>query len=398
LEIFLYIVYLAVGPGLWMLFALGMASSRSRMDLLHKAAQPIPQPLPKVTIIIPAKDEGERIRQCLASALAQDYPRFDVLAVNDRSTDATGHVMDEMAAADPRLKVLHIDSLPASWTGKNHALFRAASQADGQWLLFIDSDVILQPSVLSTTLRIAIARRYDMLSLILRQDTHGIWESALVPIASAAFGTAYMMGLSNSESNNCFFGNGQYMLFDRKIYDQIGGHEAVKSQFNEDMALARLMKQARLRPRMAWGTELGSVRMYDSLPTIMRGWSRIFFGSSCGSPWRSLAVMFFILIGCYSAFIAAIWGVYRFAHPIGILNGIPWIVAAGFHWTLMTVQIGIIYRWMGARAIYAAAFFVTGLFVLVILARAVWMCITGRVHWRGTSYSHQIEPSRQIVK
>ena len=381
-----------------MLFALGMASSRSRMDLLHKAAQPIPQPLPKVTIIIPAKDEGERIRQCLASALAQDYPRFDVLAVNDRSTDATGRVMDEMAAADPRLKVLHIDSLPASWTGKNHALFRAASQADGQWLLFIDSDVILQPSVLSTTLRIAIARRYDMLSLILRQDTHGIWESALVPIASAAFGTAYMMGLSNSESNNCFFGNGQYMLFDRKIYDQIGGHEAVKSQFNEDMALARLMKQARLRPRMAWGTELGSVRMYDSLPTIMRGWSRIFFGSSCGSPWRSLAVMFFILIGCYSAFIAALWGVYRFAHPIGILNGIPWIVAAGFHWTLMTVQIGIIYRWMGARAIYAAAFFITGLFVLAILARAVWMCITGRVHWRGTSYSHQIEPSRQIVK
>jgi len=398
LEIFLYIVYLAVGPGLWMLFALGMASSRRRMDLLHKAAQPIPQPLPKVTIIIPAKDEGERIRQCLASALAQDYPRFDVLAVNDRSTDATGRVMDEMAAADPRLKVLHIDSLPASWTGKNHALFRAASQADGQWLLFIDSDVILQPSVLSTTLRIAIARRYDMLSLILRQDTHGIWESALVPIASAAFGTAYMMGLSNSESNNCFFGNGQYMLFDRKIYDQIGGHEAVKSQFNEDMALARLMKQARLRPRMAWGTELGSVRMYDSLPTIMRGWSRIFFGSSCGSPWRSLAVMFFILIGCYSAFIAAIWGVYRFAHPIGILNGIPWIITAGFHWTLMTVQIGIIYRWMGARAIYAAAFSITGLFVLAILARAVWMCITGRVHWRGTNYSHQIEQARQIVK
>jgi hypothetical protein len=149
---------------------------------------------------------------------------------------------------------------------------------------------------------------------------------------------------------------------------------------------------------MAWGTELGSVRMYDSLPTIMRGWSRIFFGSSCGSPWRSLAVMFFILIGCYSAFIAAIWGVYRFAHPIGILNGIPWIVAAGFHWTLMTVQIGIIYRWMGARAIYAAAFFITGLFVLAILARAVWMCITGRVHWRGTNYSHQIEQARQIVK
>ena len=398
MEIFLYIVYLAIGPGLWLLFALGMVSSRSRMNLLHKSAPPIPQPGPNVTIIIPAKDEGERIRQCLTSALAQDYPRFDVLAVDDRSTDATGRIMDEMAAADPRLKVLHIDDLPAGWTGKNHALFRAASRADGQWLLFIDSDVILQPTVLSTTLRVAIARRYDMLSLILKQETRGISESALVPIASAAFGMAFMMGLSNSESNKCFFGNGQYMLFDRKKYDQIGGHEAVKSQFNEDMTLARLMKQSGLRPRMAWGTELGSVRMYDSLPTIMKGWSRIFFGSSSGSPWRSLAVIFFILIGCYSAFVAAPWGIYRFEHPIGILNGIPWIAAAAIHWTLMTVQIGIIYRWMGARVLYAAAFFVTGLFVLAILARAVWMCITGRVHWRGTSYSHQIEPSGQTAK
>ncbi len=391
MEIFLYIVYLAIGLGLWILLAVGMASSRSRMNLLNKSAEQIPQPPPNVTIIVPAKDEGERIRQCLSSVLAQDYPQFDVLAVDDRSGDDTGRIMDEMAAADPRMKVLHIDELPVGWTGKNNALFRAASRADGQWLLFIDSDVILQPPALSTTLRIALARRYDLLSLILRQETRGIWESALMPIASAAFGTAYLMGLSNSESNKCFFGNGQYMLFNRKTYDQIGGHEAVKSQFNEDMTLARLMKQAGLRPRVAWGTDYGSVRMYDSLPTIMRGWSRIFFGSSCGSPWRSLAVMFFILIGCYSAFAAAAWGIYRINQPAGIYYGIFWTAAAAIHWTLMTVQIGIIYRWMGARAIYAATFFVTGLFVLAILGRAIWMCITGRVHWRGTSYSHQIE-------
>ena len=157
------------------------------------------------------------------------------------------------------------------------------------------------------------------------------------------------------------------------------------------MTLARLMKQSGLRPRMAWGTDYGSVRMYDSLPTIMKGWSRIFFGSSSGSPWRSVAVMFFIVIGCYSALFAAAWGTHRLGHPIGIRYGILWLAAAAIHWILMTTQIGIIYRWMGARAIYATTFFVTGLFVLAILARAVWMCVTGRVHWRGTSYSHQIE-------
>lgn len=361
------------------------------MNLLRKSSSAIAPPLPSITIIIPAKDEQERIRGCLASALAQDYPNFEVLAVDDRSSDETGRVMDEMAQSNPRLKILHIEELPAGWTGKNNALFRAASQAGGEWLLFIDSDVVLQPTALATTLRAALGRRYDMLSLILKQETRGFWESALVPMASTVFGCAYLMGLSNSESNRYFFGNGQFMLFNRKAYDRIGGHEAVKSQFNEDMVLARIMKQAGMRPRMAWGTDLGSVRMYDSLSKIMSGWSRIFFGSSSGSPWRSLVLILIMLVGCYSVLAAAAWGVYRFHHPIGIRNGIPWIAAAAIHWILMTVQIGIIYRWMGTRAVNAAAFFVTGLFLLIILARAVWMCITGRVRWRGTSYSHRIE-------
>jgi glycosyltransferase involved in cell wall biosynthesis len=323
--------------------------------------------------------------------LAQDYPAFDVLAVDDRSGDATGQIMDEMAAADSRAKVLHINELPAGWTGKNHALHSAASSAKGEWLLFIDSDVILQTAALSTTLRVAVGRGYDLLSLILRQETRGIWETALMPIASAAFGATYMMGLGNSESNNYFFGNGQYMLFNRKIYDQIGGHETVKTQFNEDMTLARIMKLSGLRPRMGWGTELGSVRMYDSLATIMKGWSRIFFGSSSGSPWRILIVMSLILIGGYSALPAAIWGVYRVGHPAGIYNGYHWLIAVAVHLSLITVLLGIIYRWMGGRAVYAGAAFVTGLFVLAILVRALWMCITGRVSWRGTSYSHQLQ-------
>jgi len=389
-EIGLYIVYLLAGPLLWLLFSYGMLVSRRRMNLLKKPAPPLAEPFPHVTILIPAKDEGRRISECLASALAQDYPEFDVLAIDDRSGDQTGKIMDEMANSDPRLKAIHLTELPPGWTGKNHALHRGATEARGQWLLFIDSDVILQPQALRSTLNLAVARRYDMLSLILKHETRGIWESVLVPIASAAFGSAYLLGLGNSKGKRRYFANGQFMLIRRDAYDQIGGHEAVKGQYNEDMTLARMMKQAGLRPRMAWGIELGSVRMYDSLATIMRGWSRIFFGSSSGSPWRSLCVMAFILLGCYSAYAAAAWGLWRLLHPNEWIIGIAWLAAATLHWTLTTVQLAIIYRWMGARPIYAALFFISGWFVMVILCRAVWMCLTGRVHWRGTRYSHRI--------
>jgi len=393
LEISLFIAYLFLGPILWILFAIGAASSRRRMQMLRKRELGIPDPPPLVTILIPAKDEGARIGDCLASALGQDYPNFSVLAIDDRSGDATGRVMDDLAKSNAKLKVLHIDHLPAGWTGKNNALYRGAALATGEWLLFIDSDVILQRDALTRTLAVATGKNYDLLSLILRLETPGIWESILIPLASAAFGAAFMMGMSNSDSNNYFFGNGQFMLMRRTAYDKIGGHEAVKTQFNEDMVLARIMKQSGQRVRIAWGTHLGSVRMYDSLATILRGWSRIFFGSSSGSPWRSVVAMLFILLGCYPAYAAIAWGVYRMLHPVGICTGYPWLGTAGFHIVLMTVQLGIVYRWMGNRAIYALLFPVAAPFILFVLARSVWMCLTGKVHWRGTRYSHEIQPT-----
>ncbi len=118
----------------------------------------MPSPPPRVTILVPAKDEGERIRDCLASALGQDYPNFGVVAVDDRSTDRTGAIMEEMAAGDSRLKVVHIreGELPEGWTGKNNALRRAVAQADGEWLLFFDSDVVLETDALRATLSAAV--------------------------------------------------------------------------------------------------------------------------------------------------------------------------------------------------------------------------------------------------
>ena len=116
LEWILGAVYLLLGPGAWALFGLGMIKGRQRMDLLKKPWPVLPE-APLVTILIPAKDEGERIGGCVRSALAQDYPNFEVIAIDDRSTDQTGKVMDELAAADTRLRVMHIKdgALPTGW-------------------------------------------------------------------------------------------------------------------------------------------------------------------------------------------------------------------------------------------------------------------------------------------
>jgi chlorobactene glucosyltransferase len=393
-EYLVYAIYFLVGPGMWGLYAIGMYQSQKRMELIKCPRDAVAEPLPSVTILIPAKDERERIGDCLRSALAQNYTRFNVIAIDDRSADGTGLAMDEIAAKDPRLSVVHIpeDGLPPGWTGKCNALHQGIAQANSQWLLCIDSDVILEPDALAATLGVAIKKNFGMISLLPRMESRSLWEGALVPLAGAAVAALFTAALNNTDKlTNTAFANGQFLLIRRDAYDVVGGHAAVRDQYCEDMVLARLLKRNGFRPRVSWGTQLCSVRMYDSFARILRGWSRIFFASAVGSPWRSILAIIFILVCCYSSAAAMAFGVYRQFHPINAFRGWGWIITAAIHWALMTVQIGVMYRWTRNPPAFALLFPVTSVLLLIIFARAVWMCLTRRVEWRGTSYRHAMD-------
>jgi glycosyltransferase involved in cell wall biosynthesis len=394
LEYFVYAVYFLVGPGMWGLYAIGMYQAQKRMELIKHPRDLVPEPFPFVTILIPAKDEEERIGDCLRSALGQNYTNFQVIAINDRSGDGTGRAMDQIAAGDGRLSVVHIplDGLPPGWTGKCNALHQGALHAKGQWLLCIDSDVILEPDALSATLGLAMKKDFGMVSLLPRMESRTLWEGALVPLAGAAVAALFTAALNNNNQlPNTAFANGQFLLMRRDAYDAIGGHAAVRDQYCEDMVLARLFKRTGLRPRVSWGTDLCSVRMYDSFAKIMRGWSRIFFASAVGSPWRSILGIVFLLLCCYSAAPAFAFGIYRHVHPINALRGYGWMVTALIHYLLMTTEIGIMYRWTLNPRRYAFLFPVTAALLMMIFARSVWMCLTKRVEWRGTQYRHAMD-------
>jgi chlorobactene glucosyltransferase len=389
-----YAVYFLVGPGMWGLYAIGMYQAQKRMELVKQPRDPVPVPAPPVTILVPAKDEQERIADCLRSALSQEYPNFNVIAVDDRSDDRTGQVMDQLAVENSRLKVVHVPkgALPPGWTGKCHALHQGVQQADGQWLLFVDSDVILEPEALAATLGLAVKKNYGLVSLLPRMESRTLWEGVLVPLAGAAVAALFTAALNNNNQlPNTAFANGQFMLMRRDAYNQVGGHEAVKDQYCEDMMLARLFKRQGLRPRVSWGTDLCAVRMYDSLSKIMRGWSRIFFASAVGSPWRSILGIVFLLVCCYSAVPAFAWGIYRQLHPIDRFGGYGWLATAAVHWLLMTLQVGIMYHWTVNPRRYALLFPLAAAMLMAIFVRAVWMCLTKRVEWRGTHYQHAMD-------
>jgi glycosyltransferase involved in cell wall biosynthesis len=388
-ENILFLNYLGCGALTWLGYGILSFAGRRRMQLLDKP-RPTPNPLPLVTILIPAKDEAGRIRACIQSALDQDYGNFHVIAVDDRSVDQTGRILDEMAALNSKLSVIHIKegSLAPGWTGKNNALFTAAGQAGGDWLLLVDSDVILEPTALSQTLALVVYKKYDLLSLLPRLETHTLWEGMLIPLCSAAAATMYLIALNNVNNVSVGFANGQFMLISRLAYDAIGGHETVKDRYCEDVEIARIMKERGMRPRISWGEEIAAVRMYSSLGAIIRGWSRIFYAAKVGNPKTVVTAIGFLLTCCFSAYIVIAYGVTRALHPIGNLLDYAWLLAGMLHLCLMSLFVSFMYRWTKNSGWNALLFPIAGPLLLWVLLKALLMCMTKRVEWRGTRYSH----------
>ena len=391
--------YVLSGPFGWALYGLGMHCGRRRLSLLERDAYELAKPEPRVTILIPAKDEGEPVRACLESALGQDYPNFEILAIDDRSTDNTGAIMDELAAANPgRMRVLHIPpgQIPSGWTGKNNALFTGLKTVDSDYFLFVDSDVILQPAALRRTMAYSTSTGYGLVSLLLRLECRTFWEELLMPLAGAGvIGLLWVGWANNNHLPRIAFANGQYMLLRRDTYHALGTHAAVRSAVSEDVEMARLAKARGLMPRIAWGTELAAVRMYASLPKLIRGWARNYFGCCHGSAWPTLLGIAFLLLCCFSVYPAMAFAIYHAAIAAPPLSPIGWGIASSIHLGLMTHFLGKSYQWSGNPRWLAWLFPVGGALLLWIFALALTLCVTRTVEWRGDRFQVPSHPRPQ---
>lgn len=395
MEWILICVYLFLGPVVWALFAFAAIKGRSRMELLVRPIPEVPPPTPPtptVSVLIAAKDEAHQIEKCVSSVLQQDYSNFDVIVIDDRSTDGTGAILDGMAEKDSRLRIVHLQpgSLPSGWGGKSFALHNGLMQAKGEWLLFVDADVVLEPDVMRATIACALRRKFDLISLLPRFVSGTFAEGFLQPLAGAATSAMFVIALTNSPQwPKTAFANGQYLMVRRAAYEAVGGHEAIRGTLSEDVAIARRLKMAGFRPRLGWGDSWAIVRMYEGLGAIFRGWSRNFYVGSLGKPWRILGLILFLLLCCWSVFAAAGYGIYRSSYPLDPYGSTGWLLAAGAHYLIMTATVAIMYYWAGERAYYALLFPAGVGFLLAVSAKSLWICATGKVVWRGTQYTSQ---------
>jgi len=348
-----------------------------------------PADAPPVSVIVAGKDEEANIEPCLRSMLAQDYPHFELIVCDDRSTDATGRIAEAVAAEDPRCRVLHIDHLPDGWCGKNHAMQRGIEAARHDWLCMIDADCRQRSDrTLSVAVQHAQDSGADLLSVLPALRTRTFWEHVIQPVCSGVMMIWFLPEKVNNPAKRNAYANGAFMLMRREAYEAVGTHAAVRDRVNEDMHLARRVKEAGGRLRVIRGEGLYQVRMYDRLGAILAGWARIFYGTFGTVGRLTAALLVLVVMGLVP------WA----AAAVGLAEALGGAQPAGLWWACGLaglaaglLQISVAYRFYalaGAKPALAWTYPLGTLMAIGIVLGALAKRLRGgRVTWRGTTYT-----------
>ncbi len=230
---------------------------------------------PTVSVIIPARNEDACLGACLESLVAQTGTAFEIIVVDDHSTDRTGEIAASFAVASPgKVRVIEAGPLPDGWTGKNNAVAAGARTARGAWLLFTDADTVHLPGSLARALAEALGNGADMLSYSPEQIAVSFWEMATLPVIFAELARQYPPRKVSDPASPIAAANGQYILIRREVYDAIGGHAAIAGEILEDVALARTLKASDRKIRFRYGADVVRTRMYRNFRQLREGWTK----------------------------------------------------------------------------------------------------------------------------
>ena len=387
--------------------ALGMPSVAdvSKPDWDRNPVSPFGNP--RVSIIVPARNEEQTIEQALRTLLALDYDNYEVIAVNDRSTDRTGEIMERVARSQttkstlcgppskvespdshfsqnqgevghptlPRLRVIHHTELPAGWLGKTHAMWTAANQASGDWLLFTDADVLFKPDSVRRALAYAEAEPADHVVLFPRMIMKRPGEYMMI----AFFQTMFMFGHRPwkvaDPSTDDHMGVGAFNFVRRRVYDAIGTYQALRMEVLDDMKLGKVVKKAGFAQRNVFGGDLISIRWAHGAFGIVNNLTKNFFAVLSFQSWRTLLSAFALAFINLGPFLGT-WLVHGWAR-------LPFAIALG---SMLLIYVGMSWR-SGVPAYY---FFLhpvsTGLFIYTLLRSMVLTLWNDGIVWRGTKY------------
>ncbi len=344
------------------------------------ATAPTPNAFPLVSVIVPAKNESKKIRASLLSLLAQDYPNLEIIAINDRSDDETGEIIDELAKQDLRLKAIHITELPHGWLGKNHANQRGVQHASGEYLLFTDADILFAPQTISKTVGYAQQHKARHIVVYPKMLSETIFEESFLALFGMLFVWKFNpIGARNPKNKRAYIGVGAFNFIERTLYKAIGEHLPLKAEIADDVKLGYFVKQQREATHVVEGRDFVQVRWREGLWDSIKGIERsAFAGVNFSWIWIGIGVF-----GTLFGLLAPYW---------------LWLLNESVATLCALLSLGFIYfGYSVGKASLWRAFVVTALhpimsvlFLYALVKSALLVSVKGGVEWRGTFYATEV--------
>jgi glycosyltransferase involved in cell wall biosynthesis len=370
-----WIIALGAVALLWIYGTVEAAWGVPRLASLADASPLSDADCPSISVLFAARDEAEKLPAALKTFLAVDYPRYEIVAVDDRSQDGTAEILARAKVGNPNMRVVSIKELPAGWLGKPHALQKAYDQSTGEWLIFTDADVQFAPSLLRRAISLAEQRGWDHLTLSGRTEMLSFGEK----IALTFFGLAFLMSVRPWRVSNprsaAFAGVGMFQLIRRSAYETIGTHQRLAMEVVDDMKLGKLVKQNGFRSALAKAGDDVSVHWHSGVRNIVRGTTKNFFAFAGFSIWMVSAQILGVLMPCVFPWVAL-----PFVHGwallfAGISVGLAMVLHAG-----VCIELRV-------SPLYVLTFPIGALIFVWMLARSTIVTLwSGGITWRGTFY------------
>ncbi|MEO8622538.1 MAG: glycosyltransferase family 2 protein [bacterium] len=341
---------------------------------------------PRVSIVIPARNEARNIERCVRSALAARYPRLEVVAVDDHSTDETGEILQRLAVEDTRLRVIVPPALPVDWFGKQWACAAGAAESTGEVIAFFDADTEQSPDLVPRVVNMMRLRDADLMSVAGSQELGTFWERVIQPQVFCMMLMNYGGTESVNESRRATgkIANGQCLFVLRNGYQDLGGHGAVRHKVAEDLALAQLYFREGKRSYLVLGRTQLSTRMYTSLREVVDGWGKnIYAGGRDTAPFGRFGRAIYPLMLLSPPLLVLAPPLVLALSLIGVLGpgALLWSsigTTAGLAWWVL------VYALLGLSPLYAVLYPLGALMVLYIALRSI---VRGsRVQWKERDY------------
>jgi glycosyltransferase involved in cell wall biosynthesis len=332
-------------------------------------------PAPFVSVVVAARNEERNVEAAARSLLAQAYPSLEIIAVDDRSTDRTGAILDARAAEEPRLKVMHVRELPAGWLGKNHALWLGAAAARGEWLLFADADVIMAPDAVSRAVAYAERRGLDNVTILPDTMMPGLLLKGFVCVGIVIFGLALRPWKARDPKSRHFVGVGAFNLVRAGAYARAGGHEPIRLRPDDDIKLGRILKRSGAKQDALSGRGMVSVEWYRTIGETIDGLMKNSFAVVQYNPLLMIAgVAFYLIVG-----LAPLLALGLGAGPVRLFGGLAVAVQLLLH-LFVAGEAALPKR---AVLLYPVIYV---LFAWILLRALVLNLSQGGITWRGTFY------------